>query len=96
MMYCLDTDIIIEFLKGNPRVVQKLNTLKSRRAIISITFLTLYELYKGVHTSPKPKEDLQNLMQLLEEIELINISQNSSDISGKIYADLRNKGELHG
>jgi len=93
-MYCLDTDIIVFHLKGNTKVNEKIKEVKSLKKEISITYITLYELYKGVYTSAKQKEDLKYLDVLLKDIDLINLSINSSDIAGKIYSKLKGNGEL--
>lgn len=45
--YSLDTDVVIELLRGNKKILGKLKSLSSRDTIISITGLTVYELYKG-------------------------------------------------
>lgn len=94
MMYCLDTDTVIEFLKGNPKVVEKIKEIETKGYSIAITFLTLYEFYKGVHTSPNPKEDLESLNKLLQKMSLLDLSSKSCYISGKIYSDLKKKGEI--
>ena len=60
-MYCLDTDIIIAYLKGRTKVAEKIKEVKSLKKDISINYITLYELFKGIHTSPQQKEDLKYL-----------------------------------
>ena len=45
--FTLDTDIVIEVLRGNEKVTKKMNGL-SPETYICIKGLTVYELYKGI------------------------------------------------
>jgi predicted nucleic acid-binding protein len=45
--FTLDTDIVIEILRGNQKAVKKMKNLP-QETLIYITGLTVYELYKGV------------------------------------------------
>ena len=49
-MYCLDTDTIIAHLKGHSKVNEKIKEAKSLKRDISITYITLYELFKGIYS----------------------------------------------
>jgi len=91
-MYCLDTDIIIEFFKGNPKIVEGFSKIKKSR--ISITVLTFYEFLKGAYTSPKQKADLHMLELFLKNVELLNLSPSSCHKAALIYNELKNKGKL--
>jgi predicted nucleic acid-binding protein len=45
--FTLDTDIVIEILRGNETAVNKMGSFP-QETLINITGLTVYELYKGV------------------------------------------------
>ena len=89
--FTLDTDIVIEVLRGNEKVTKKMNGL-SPETSICITGLTVYELYKGISfIGVKQREQ-----EVEDFIELVDILQLDTDIekkAGEIYADLRKKGE---
>ncbi len=45
--FTLDTDIVIEVLRGNDKILKKMKHLPLETSIC-VTGLTVYELYKGV------------------------------------------------
>ena len=59
--FTLDTDIVIEVLKGNENVIKRMNNLPLE-ASICITGLTVYELYKGVFSmgGRKREKEVEN------------------------------------
>jgi len=56
-MYCLDTNIIIEFFRGNAVIVRRLNENKN----ISTTTLNLCELYKGAYLSTSSELQIRQI-----------------------------------
>ena len=90
--FTLDTDIVIELLKGNETIKRKMEALPPE-IIIYITGLTVYELYKGVLYigSKKLENDLKNF---LENIEVLQLDPHIEKRAGEIYAYLKKKGEM--
>ncbi len=90
--FTLDTDIVIEILRGNETAVNKMETLP-QETLINITGLTVYELYKGVLYigSKKLEEDLENFIQSVEVLQLDSYIERKA---GEIYAYLKKKGEV--
>jgi len=90
--FTLDTDIVIEILRGNETAVNKMETLP-QETLINITGLTVYELYKGVLClgSKKLEEELENFIQSVEVLQLDSYIERKA---GEIYAYLKKKGEL--
>ncbi len=90
--FTLDTDIVIEILRGNETAVNKMESLP-QETLIYITGLTVYELYKGVLyiESKKLEEDLENFMQIVEVLQLDSYIERKA---GEIYAYLKKKGEI--
>ena len=49
MKQCIiDTDILSEFLRGNEKVIAKMNEYLSEYSFISITIITYYEILNGL------------------------------------------------
>ena len=92
MIYCLDTDIIIEYFRGNESIRKKIEDLTPKDSV-GLTWLSLYEFFKGIFVSGKLNEE--RLLQELAKTSLIlESSYEASRIGGEIYADLRHKGKL--
>ncbi len=47
MIYCLDTDIIIEYFRGNESIKNKIENLGDNDSI-GLTWLSVYEFFKGI------------------------------------------------
>lgn len=88
----LDTDIVIELLRGNEIVKRKMEQLP-KETLINITGLTVYELYKGVSYigSKKLENDLKKFM---ESVEVLQLDSYIEQEAGKIYALLKKKGSI--
>ena len=63
MKILLDSDVIIECLKGNIAVIEKLKELSQRAVIISYTPISTAEIYAGIreHERDKVKYFFDNL-----------------------------------
>ena len=90
--YTLDTDIVIEVLRGNQRVVARMNRLGPGTQI-SITGLTIYELYKGVAVMQDEDRE-KEVEEFISRAEILELDLKAERKAGEIYADLRRKGKL--
>ncbi len=57
MIYCLDTDIIIEYFRGNEAIKNKIENLGDNDSI-GLTWLSVYEFFKGIFASGKFDEEM--------------------------------------
>ena len=92
MIYCLDTDILIEYFRGNEKIKKWINTL-SDEDTIGITWLSFYEFFKGIFVSGKLEEE-SFLRKLLDTSLILELSYESTKIGGEIYNSLKKKGQL--
>ncbi len=90
--FTLDTDIVIEVLRGNDKVLKKMNNLPIETSIC-ITGLSVYELYKGVFSIGGRQKE-QEVEEFIEHTEVLQLDDDIEKKAGKIYADLRKNGEL--
>ncbi len=97
MIKIVETNIVIEFLRGNsPEVEKKIKNLISKGIELIITQITLCELWYGVYAlKSKQKQILEakklnNFLINLTEIKTLDSS--SSRIYGEIYAELDKSG----
>lgn len=92
MIYCLDTDILIEYFRGNESIKYRIENLREDDSI-GLTWLSVYEFFKGIFASGK-LEDEEFLIGLVNSAFLMDETYESSRIGGEIYADLKKSGNL--
>lgn len=90
--YLVDTDWIIDFLKGERKVVEKLTSLVDDSLAISIIFLA--ELYEGIYASDSPEKQLKGLNDFLTGVTVIGIDDEIRKVFGKQRIKLRKEGKL--
>jgi tRNA(fMet)-specific endonuclease VapC len=90
--YLIDTDWIIDFLKGKEKVVAKLKSLADRGLAISI--ISLAELYEGIYASANPEKHLKSLSGFLTGVTVLGIDDGICAIFGKQRLILRKAGRL--
>ena len=92
MIYCLDTDILIEYLRGNIAVKKRVENLGENDSI-GLTWLSVYEFFKGICVSGKYNEE-DFLMRMVDSAIMMEETYDSSKIGGEIYASLKKSGNL--
>ncbi len=90
MKYLLDTDIAIYYLKGNPQVAEKIKNAGA--ASLSISTITLSELYYGAYKSARIQENIEKLKVLRKEIAVLQCSEEIAEGFGKIKSNLEKRG----
>ena len=89
-MFLLDTDIIIFNMKGHANVQKNL-----RQHIddpISISVITLMELYYGARKSERVSANLAKIKTLEQSIEVIPVGMEATEIFGILKAQLEIAG----
>lgn len=92
MIYCLDTDILIEYFRGNEAIRTRVESLTGKDSL-GLIWLTVYEFFKGIFVSGKLDEE-KFLQELNETCLILNPSYEAARIGGEIYAALRKEGRL--
>ncbi|MBI4653435.1 MAG: PIN domain-containing protein [Nitrospirae bacterium] len=92
MIYCLDTDILIEYFRGNESIKIRIENLREDDSI-GLSWLSVYEFFKGIFDSGKLEEE-GFLSALVNSSILMDETYESSRIGGEIYASLRKSGAL--
>lgn len=90
-MFLLDTDTIIYSMKGNANV-QK-NVREHSDAPLSISVITLMELYYGARKSQRVAANLAKIKTLEQAIEVIPVGLESTEIFGLLKANLEVVGK---
>jgi len=89
-VYLLDTNIVIHCLKGHEIVTRNLRTHLSDPITISV--VTLMELYYGAYKSQKVESNLAKIKTLENSIEVIPLGKEAVEIFGIYKAKLERSG----
>ncbi len=86
---CLDTDVIINFLRNKSPDGAYVESLDSSA---SITIISLFELYFGAYKSGRI-ENLSAVKSLEEHLKILPLTPDIARIAGEVLAMLQQKGE---
>jgi tRNA(fMet)-specific endonuclease VapC len=90
--YLLDTDIAVSFLRGSERAKERV-----RSAIpddLGLSFVSLAELYDGIHHSTDRESGERGLDGLLEGLVLVGLDRETASIFGRERVRLRRAGNI--
>ena len=88
----LDTSVLIDLLRGNREVVEKIRSLENRHVTLSLTTVSVFELWQGTDEVNEKKRE--RLHFLLESIASFSLDTNAAKEAGKIHAALRKEGRI--
>lgn len=91
MIYLLDTDTCIYWLKNITSVTNKIQTIGWEN--ICICNITVAELYFGAYNSQKVPENLTRAEKFIQDIEVIDLDNNAVKEFGELKAELRKIGQ---
>ena len=90
LMYLLDADIIIYALKGDETV--KKNLQDRLQDPISISAITLMELYYGAYKSKKVAANLAKVRMIEDSFDIVSTGRESAETCGNLKAALEASG----
>ena len=88
-MILLDTDVCIELLKGNRRILQRRGQYDDP---VGVCFMTIAELYNGAEKSPEPERNFDTIEKLLLSLEIVQTDLSILKRFGALKAALRKDG----
>ena len=91
MKYLLDTDTIIYYLKGRESVKQKI--INAGLKELSISIITLFELYYGAYNSNNVQKNTKRIETLKNTITVLEIDDSLFHQFGKIKSVLKKSGQ---
>lgn len=89
----LDTNILSYFLKGEPKVVNKVNDYLQHHSYLTISIFTYYETKRGLLYRDASSQ-MEQFEQLVEISDIVSFSEEVADTASNIYSQLRQKGAL--
>ena len=90
---CVDTDILIDHLRGYPETVEEIENLEEMFHL-STTVVNSFELYYGAYKTKKRKINILSVDKLLRRLSVLQMTDVASKLAGEILADLERKGEI--
>jgi len=87
----LDTDILSEFLRGNPRVIEKVTEHVIEYGFISLSIITYYEILNGL-LYKDAKKQLVKFEEFVGLNKVIPLTLPMAKTAATIQAELRKKG----
>lgn len=90
MKYLLDTNVIVDHLRGKKAIAAAL--IKKGSAV---SIITQAELIYGAYKSKKPQENLTKIREMLENLAIstVSLSEDTIDAYGQTKARLETKGQ---
>jgi tRNA(fMet)-specific endonuclease VapC len=95
--YLLDTDVLIAFLRGkNPELKAKVEEFITQDIPLYMSMISLGELYLGAFKSENPPKNLFLVNSLKDQIDLVDLTEDTVMLYGEIEAVLEKAGQVVG
>ena len=91
----LDTDILSEFLRGNDKVIRKVDQHLKEHGFVNFSIITYYEILNGL-LYKDAKKQMTRFLEFAELNKVIPMTIRTAKIAATIQADLRKKGNVIG
>lgn len=92
MIICLDTDPVVEFLRGNKKIIREIELRLNNEEPLFITYITLCELFRGAYLSRVPQREVERIKLLLHDFKVLDFTMEASENFGIITAKLQKEG----
>lgn len=92
-MYCFDTNIIVNYLRGDKETISKINEITDGYEIF-ITPLTLCELFRGAYLSGDSEIKVKLIKEFTDSFILLEFNEKVCIEYGKEYAKLSKLGKI--
>jgi len=89
-MVCVDSDVLINFLRDEPSAINQITQLIKNSEDLSTTSVNAFELLKGVSNVSRHKEE--KIRTFLSRFNILNFDFESSKKAAKIFSNLKESG----
>jgi predicted nucleic acid-binding protein len=91
-MYCIDTNIFVEFLRGNKEIIKRFNEAYSEDIFVSP--ITLCELFQGAYLSSNPESKIKEINDFIGSFDLLSFDKDVCEEFGRQYSELAKSGKM--
>ncbi|SMC00165.1 hypothetical protein SAMN00808754_3311 [Thermanaeromonas toyohensis ToBE] len=88
--YLVDTDWAVYYLRGREPYVTRLKVYREEG--LSVSVVSLGELYEGVFRAPDQQDKEKTLNDFLAGLVVVNVTRDVARTFGRLRAELRSKG----
>jgi tRNA(fMet)-specific endonuclease VapC len=85
----LDTDVCVELLRGNPRVLERRATIREE---VATTWITVGELHHGAAKSAYPDHNRAAVVGLVATMPVLDLDELAARVFGEAKALLEKRG----
>ena len=89
----VDTDFLIDVMKGEKNAVDRQQKLKVGREIYRVSAPTVFELWTGIMLSKKPESEKEKVLSILTDIDTVKLNRQSAEKAGEIHGGLIKSGQ---
>lgn len=93
MRLCLDSDVLIDILRGDKRAERVAERIKSGEIEGFVSAVSAFELYFGAFRANDPAKALEAVGVLLRSLTTLPLEDRAAYIAGKAAATLGDRGE---
>ena len=89
----LDTTAIIDLLRGEPRVIEKINNLEEKNIPLYLTSVSVFEIWQGIKDllDEKKRDKINNLLETMANF---SFDISAAKEAGSIHASLKKEGKV--
>ena len=92
---CLDTDILVDYLRGPSDVVMRLFELALDKGVLLFTtVINAFEIWLGVFLAPEPNRILKSTEEFLDGLVILDLDYEAAKEAGRLMAMLRKRGTV--
>lgn len=88
-MVCLDSDILIAFLRGDGEAMKVIGELDDTDRPLKTPSVNEYELLKGAVLASNPEANLRAVRRLLSGIQVLTLSDDACEVTANIYPKIQ-------
>ena len=88
----IDTNVLIDVVKGNSSVKRILREHSSESACITV--INRYEFLRGIYTSVSRIDRKEMLLEFLDQFKVYGFTSKTAELCAEIYSKLRENGSL--
>lgn len=89
-MFCLDTNVLIDILRGDPSVKSKFVGMSDEE--VGFSPIALCEVVRGAYRLSNPDKELSDIDTLIDGLEFLEFTPDACVLFGKLDADLHRLG----
>ncbi|MGD0450000.1 MAG: type II toxin-antitoxin system VapC family toxin [Candidatus Bathyarchaeia archaeon] len=92
-MVCLDTAFLADLFRKNPAAEKKLKEFVEAEEEISITVMTIAELYYGAFKSNRVEDEKAKVEQIKRKFVILEMNENGAQKFGELLSKLEKTGQ---